>query len=149
MDKNCQNCGIGFDTKNDQHKYCSSNCRVDAFHKRKTGVITGVSTPVSQSVQYSGNRGSNVIYLTLEEYDELKDQVLLNQESWNQEIQKHKDTMTWMEFYQSQYHKSLQEEKKLLGIITDLQIRVNSLTEECSQMSPIVEKTLGTLISKL
>jgi len=149
MDRNCQNCNVGFAAQNEQHKYCSQRCRLDAFHKRKTGVLTAVSPIVNGFVHPTHDARSNVIYLSLDDYDDLKSQILLNQESWNQEIQAHKDTKAWLSFYQTNYETLLNEEKKLLGIIADLKIRVNNLTEQCEKVSPIVEKTLGAILTRL
>lgn len=108
----CENCGGTFSPVNEQHRYCSANCRVEAFHKRKTGSLT----PVITGSLTSKTPPVNTIYLSKYEYDELQERV--NQaETWNETkdelIYEYKNTISqWIqstEFWKLKYEELLKK----------------------------------------
>ena len=108
----CENCGESFSPVNEQHRYCSGSCRVEAFHKRKTGALTPVLTGGLTHKQTP----INSVVLSKFEYDELQERVI-QAESWNQTkdelIYEHKSTIShWIqstEFWKLKYDELLKK----------------------------------------
>jgi len=108
----CQNCGVEFNPVNEQHRYCSGSCRVDAFHKRKMGVIT----PSITAYQTHSKTSVNTIVLSKDEYDDLQKRII-EAESWNDTntelIYQHKENtniaLQTAEFWKAKYEELLKK----------------------------------------
>lgn len=112
----CLNCGVRYSPQNEQHKYCTSKCRLDAFHKRKSGVLTAVSTDRVTEYQTHSKTALNTIILTKSDYDDLQKRVV-EAESWNdanqEMIHEHKQNtgraMQMVEFWKAKYEEALKQ----------------------------------------
>jgi hypothetical protein len=149
---NCLNCGTRYTPQNEQHKYCTQKCRVEAFHKRKTGVLTGVLTDRVTEYQTHSKTALNTIILAKDDYDELQSRVV-QAESWNDTkdelIYQHKSTIThWQqmcEFWKSKYEELLKKNaEERLEQETKHRQELSNLKEELNS-SKIFEKVASIL----